>query len=289
VYRKAVMNYRHAFHAGSFADVLKHATLVRILLHLLKKTAPFRVLDTHAGAGRYDLTGTEASRGGEWRDGIARLLSASLPMDAGSLLAPYLDAVAHYNGGGRLTVYPGSPLLVRTFLRPQDRLIACELQPEAAAALASNLAHDARCKAIAIDGWTALNAFIPPKERRGLVVIDPPFEEVSEFARVGEALEAACRKWASGTYLVWYPLKERGGADRLGKRLRQAMQANILRAELSIGERLDAARLHACGVMVINPPWTLENELRAVVPALVQALSQGKGGGQRLDWLRAER
>jgi 23S rRNA (adenine2030-N6)-methyltransferase len=283
------MNYRHAFHAGSFADVLKHATLVRILLHLLKKTAPFRVLDTHAGAGRYDLTGTEASRGGEWRDGIARLLSASLPMDARSLLAPYVDAVAHYNRGGRLTVYPGSPLLVRTFLRPQDRLIACELQPEAAAALASNLARDVRCKAIAIDGWTALNAFIPPKERRGLIVIDPPFEDVSEFARVGEALEAAHRKWTSGTYLVWYPLKDRGAADRLGKRLRQAMQANILRAELSIGEQLDPARLHACGVIVINPPWTLETELRTVMPALVQALSEGKGGGQRLDWLRSER
>src|SRR5262245_45796376 len=213
------MNYRHAFHAGGFVDVLKHAVLARILVHLCAKPAAFRVIDTHAGAGRYDLTGDEAMRGGEWRDGIGRLLGAAIGEKARDLLAPYLDAVAACNGAGRLTVYPGSPFLVRALLRPQDRLIACELEPVAAAALARNLARDARCKAVAIDGWTALKAYVPPKERRGLVVVDPPFEETSEFPRLAQGLEAAHRKWPGGSYLLWYPIKEREGPDALARRL----------------------------------------------------------------------
>jgi 23S rRNA A2030 N6-methylase RlmJ len=165
------MNYRHAFHAGSFADVVKHIVLVRILLHLRAKPAAFRVIDTHAGAGLYDLAGEEAGRSGEWREGIGRLLTAVIAEAARALIAPYLDAVAACNGGGRLAVYPGSPVLVRALLRPQDRLIACELEPNAAAALARNLRRDPRSKAVAIDGWTALTAYVPPKERRGLILI----------------------------------------------------------------------------------------------------------------------
>ena len=159
------MNYRHAFHAGNFADVLKHATLVRVLVHLRSKSAPFRVVDTHAGAGLYDLSESEATRGGEWRDGIARLFSKELLEPARALLAPYLEAVAALNRPNDLIAYPGSPMLVRGFLRRGDRLIACELEPRAAVTLAHNLKADARCKAIAIDGWTALKAYIPPKER----------------------------------------------------------------------------------------------------------------------------
>jgi len=279
------MNYRHAFHAGSFADVLKHATLVRILTHLLSKPAAFRVIDTHAGAGRYDLRAEEASRGGEWRDGIGRLADASLPAPARLLLAPYLEAVARCNDGGQLTVYPGSPLLTCAFLRHQDRLIACELEPKAAAALAHNLARDRRCKAIAIDGWTALRAFIPPKERRGLVLIDPPFEDASEFARLGEAVEAAVAKWASGIYVLWYPLKERARADRLAKRLRSLAHVKVLRAGINVGGPGDDERLRACGLIVINPPWTLESELRTLLPALAQALARGRGSAHHLDWL----
>jgi 23S rRNA (adenine2030-N6)-methyltransferase len=282
------MNYRHAYHAGGFADVLKHATLVRILVHLLEKPAPFRVIDTHAGAGRYDLPTDEASRGGEWIYGIARLLTSALPEPARLLLAPYLEAVSPSNEGAPLTAYPGSPLLAQAFLRRHDRLIACELEPNAAAALARNLARDRRCKAIAIDGWTALNAFIPPKERRGLVIIDPPFEAPAEFARLGTAIEAALRKWASGTYLIWYPLKERAPADRLGKILRARATAKILRAELNVGGAGDAERLQACGLILINPPWTLESELRSLLPALAQALARGRGSGYRLDWLLRE-
>jgi 23S rRNA A2030 N6-methylase RlmJ len=181
------MNYRHAFHAGNFADVLKHAVLVRILVHLRAKPAAFRVIDTHAGAGRYDLNGPEAARSLEWREGIERLVTASIGEQARGLLAPYLDAIAAFNGPGGLTSYPGSPALVRAFLRPQDRLLACELEPNAAVALARYLAGDRRSKALAIDGWTALHAYVPPKERRGLVLIDPSFEDAGDFARLGQA------------------------------------------------------------------------------------------------------
>src|SRR5262245_2272809 len=283
------MNYRHAFHAGSFADVLKHAVLVRILVHLRAKPVAFRVIDTHAGAGRYDLTGPEASRGGEWRDGIGRLLDTAIGEEARALLAPYLAAVAACNGGGRLATYPGSPLLVRALLRPQDRLIACELEPVAAAALARNLARDARCKAVAIDGWTALNAYVPPKERRGLVVVDPPFEETSEFARLAQGLETAHRKWPSGTYLLWYPIKERDGPDALARRLRRSSLAKILRVELSMPVPRGSVRLGACGLIVVNPPWTLAPELEILLPQLAAALAGDRGGAHRLDWLAGEK
>src|SRR5947207_156482 len=171
------MNYRHAFHAGSFADVLKHAVLARVLLHMRAKPAAFRVIDTHAGAGLYDLAGPEASRSFEWRSGIERLLNAKLSVQLREFLAPYLDCVAQLNSGPRLRVYPGSPLISRAFLRPQDRLLACELEPGAARALARNLASDRRAKMVQIDGWTALKAYLPPVERRGIVLVDPPFED----------------------------------------------------------------------------------------------------------------
>jgi 23S rRNA (adenine2030-N6)-methyltransferase len=283
------MNYRHAFHAGSFADVLKHAVLARVLVHLRAKPAAFRVIDTHAGAGRYDLTGDEAMRGGEWRDGIGRLLDAVIGEKARDLLAPYLDAVAACNGGGRLAVYPGSPALVRALLRPQDRLIACELEPVAAAALARYLARDARCKAVAIDGWTALNAYVPPKERRGLVVVDPPFEETSEFARLAQGLETAHRKWPGGTHLLWYPIKERDGPDALARRLRRSGMAKILRVELSVPVPRESSRLGACGLIMINPPWTLAAELESLLPELAAALAGERGGAHRVDWLAGEK
>jgi 23S rRNA (adenine2030-N6)-methyltransferase len=283
------MNYRHVFHAGSFADVLKHAVLARILVHLRAKPAAFRVIDTHAGAGRYDLTGPEASRGDEWRDGIGRLLDAAIGEAARALLAPYLDAVAACNGGGRLATYPGSPALVRTLLRPQDRLIACELEPVAAAALARYLARDPRCKAVAIDGWTALNAYVPPKERRGLVLVDPPFEETSEFARLAQGLETAHRKWPGGSYLLWYPIKERDAPDALARRLRRSGMAKVLRVELSVPVPRGSARLAACGLIVVNPPWTLAAELEILLPELAAALAGERGGAHRIDWLAGEK
>ncbi len=284
------MNYRHAFHAGNFADVVKHATMVRILLHLRAKPVAFRVLDTHAGAGSYDLFGAEASRSGEWRAGIGRLNAAPLAADVRALLAPYLEAVMARNGAGPLAVYPGSPVLARAFLRPQDRLTACELEPNAAAALGRQLDGDRRSKAIEIDGWTALNAYLPPKERRGLVLVDPSFEDAGDFQRLALALEAAQRKWRSGIYLAWYPIKERAAPAALARRLHACCKAPILRAELSIaapGSNDASNRLGACGLIAINPPWTLADELATLLPALARALSNGSGA-HRLDWVVAE-
>lgn len=283
------VNYRHAFHAGSFADVFKHAVLCRILAYLRGKEAAFRVIDTHAGAGLYDLAGEEARRGGEWHDGIEKLLAAPLPDEAAMLLQPYLDAIAALNAGGRLRLYPGSPLLVRAGLRAQDRLIACELEPEAARALARNLRGDARAKALQIDGWTALSAYVPPKERRGLVLVDPPFERGDDFRRLADAFAVAQRKWATGIYALWYPIKGRGEPDALAKRLRRLGLPKILRAELIVSPLSDPSGLNGSGLILVNPPWTLEGELALLLPLLARLLGRGGSGGFRLDWLAGAR
>lgn len=215
------MNYQHEFHAGNFADVFKHVVFCRILHYLREKPAAFRVIDTHAGAGLYDLTNEKAMRGGEWHSGIGKLMDAPIPQSVATLLSPYLDVVRAVNERDRLRVYPGSPALARAWLRPQDRLIACELEPKAAAALSRNLHGDNRIKTLLVDGWTALKAYVPPKERRGLVLVDPPFEAEDDFSRLASGLAAAHRKWATGVYALWYPIKGRREVDALAKRLRR--------------------------------------------------------------------
>ena len=279
------MNYRHAFHAGGPADVVKHAVLARILEHLKNKPAAFRVIDTHAGAGLYDLRGPEATRNPEWRDGIARLLGRpfTAPIDdkARTLLAPYLDAVLALNPGGELATYPGSPVLARALLRSQDRLVACELEPAAAAALAHNLGHDRRAKAVAIDGWTALNAYVPPPERRGAVLIDPPFEAMDEFSRLAQALEAAHRKWATGIFLLWYPTQGRQDSDALAKRLYRSAIPKVLRVEVDFALQREPERRAGCGLVVVNPPWMLADELEILAPLFGKVFA----GNHRIDWV----
>ncbi len=279
------MNYHHEFHAGNFADVFKHTVLCRILHHLRAKPAAFRVIDTHAGAGLYDLTSEEATRGGEWHAGIGKLVTAQLPETVSALLAPYLDVVGALNERGRLRVYPGSPALARAWLRRQDRLIACEVEPATAAALARNLRGDIRIKTLTIDGWTALNAYVPPKERRGLVLVDPPFEADNEFSRLANGFAAAHRKWATGIYALWYPIKGRVEADALAKRLRRLPLSKALRAEIMIAPFGDPNWLNGAGMIVINPPWPLENELNAILPVLAGILGDQGKGGFRVDWL----
>jgi 23S rRNA (adenine2030-N6)-methyltransferase len=286
------MNYRHAYHAGSFADVLKHAVLCRVLTHLRDKPAAFRVIDTHAGAGRYDLTGPEAGKTEEWRQGIGRLLRAELAPAIRALLAPYLDAVAALNPGGGLAIYPGSPALAQALLRPQDRLTACELEPQAAAALARHLRGDPRARAVTIDGWTALTAYVPPKERRGLVLIDPPFEQPGEFSRLAQGLAAAHRKWPTGIYLLWYPIKDRAEVTAFSRRLTRLAIAKMLRVELVVAPPTDRDGLRGSGLIIVNPPWMLHDELQALLPALGRVLSDAPSGatpgGQTLDWLTGE-
>jgi 23S rRNA (adenine2030-N6)-methyltransferase len=286
------MNYRHAFHAGNIADVLKHVALARILVHLGEKAAAFRVIDTHAGAGRYDLASEQAARTGEWHDGICRLWAAELPDDIRGLLAPYLAAVAAANGGGALRHYPGSPLIALSLMRPQDRMVACELESGAVAALAANLCRDARARAVTIDGWTALNAYVPPKERRGVVLIDPPYEDKHEFARLADALVAAGRKWATGIYVVWYPIKDRVAPDRLAAVLRRGAipksGQKVIRVELEWASAEARDGLAGAGLVIINPPWRLAGELGRILPALRTALGLPAGGRAKVDWLAGD-
>lgn len=282
------MNYRHAFHAGSFADVFKHAVLCRILHHLREKPAAFRVIDTHAGAGLYDLSSSEASRGGEWHDGIARLMAAQLSAPVAALLAPYLEVIGALNERGRVKLYPGSPAITRAWLRPQDRLVACELEPKAALALAGHLRGDNRIVTLETDGWVSLSGHVPPPERRGLVLVDPPFEEDGDFYRLSQGLSVAHRKWATGIYALWYPIKGRGEPDVLAKNLRRLGIAKILRAELTVSSLSDPSRLNGCGLILVNPPWRLESELATLLPVLAGLLGRDIKAGFSLDWLTGE-
>jgi 23S rRNA (adenine2030-N6)-methyltransferase len=289
------MNYRHAFHAGNFADVHKHLVLTRILHYLRQKPAAFRVIDTHAGAGRYELLGPQSARSGEWRDGIGRLFATQRSNGketdpARALLAPYLEIVAALNPGGTLRLYPGSPLIAQALLRRQDRLIACELEPGSAAALKAALHGDARVKALAIDGWMALFANIPPKERRGLILIDPPYEENLEFARLSDSLVQAHRKWPTGVYLLWYPIKARAAPDALARRLRRLSVPKILRCEFSIAPAHADGALAGSGLIIVNPPFALEGELRVILAGLTRLLAPAVSPrpAYRLDWLAGE-
>jgi 23S rRNA (adenine2030-N6)-methyltransferase len=278
------LNYQHAFHAGNFADVHKHAVLARIRSYLKAKPAALRVIDTHAGAGRYDLHSAQASRGGEWQEGIGRLLGRPLPDELRTLLAPYLDVVQDLNPGGTLRVYPGSPLIALALIRPQDRLIACELEPRAAAALKGVL-RDRRATVLALDGWTALGAYVPPKERRGVVLVDPPFEDAADFARLSSAVAAAHRKWPTGIYMLWYPIKERDAPDALARRLRKLEIPGVLRCEITTGPPRADAGLVGSGLIVINPPFKLAADLKVLLPALAKAFTAG--AACRIDWLAA--
>src|SRR5579859_7993192 len=255
------MNYRHAFHAGNFAYVIKHIVLVRILLYLQEKDAAFRVIDTHAGAGVYDLAGEEASRGGEWLTGIARIMQARFSETTMPLVKPYLDIVRAFNPQGALKAYPGSPLIARALLRPQDRLTACEVEPKARKHLIEALRRDTQARVVDLDGWTALPAFVPPKERRGLVLIDPPYEREEEFERLAVGFAAAFAKWPTGSYLIWYPAKSRRATDQLARQVAQAAgctrpPGKSLRVEFSVAPQTSDTGLVSAGLLIVNPRWT---------------------------------
>jgi 23S rRNA (adenine2030-N6)-methyltransferase len=280
------MNYRHAFHAGNFCDVMKHIVLTRLIEYLKLKPAAFRVIDTHAGIGRYSLTGDEAKRSSEWKDGIAKLLKAEIATKALALIQPYVDVVAKENPNGTLARYPGSPLIARTLFRPQDRLSALELHPRDVAKLAGLFAGDVQSRITELDGWLALNAYVPPKERRGLVLVDPPFEEPGEWRRLVEGLAKAHKKWETGLYALWYPLKEPREINTFVAGLKATGITRVLRAELLV-EPPVAGRLYGSGMIVVNPPFVLEDELKVILPALVKALG-GEGASHRIEWIRGE-
>ena len=286
------MNYRHAFHAGNFADVIKHIVLVRILTYLQEKQAAFRVIDTHAGAGLYDLTSEEAMRGGEWLTGIARVMQARFSQAALPLVAPYLDIVRAFNAPPDLKAYPGSPLIARALLRPQDRLTACELEPNARRQLTEALRRDTQARVVDLDGWIALSAFDPPNERRGLVLIDPPFEASDEFERMGNGFATAFAKWPTGSYLLWYPAKSRRATDQLAQQVAEITSAGAspgkcLRLEFSVAPQAAGMALASAGLLIVNPPWTLADELKVILPELEKPLGQGGAGRFRLEALKS--
>ena len=282
------MNYRHAFHAGGFADVIKHIVLVRMLSYLQEKQAAFRVIDTHAGAGVYDLTGDEAQRSGEWLTGIARVMQARFSETALPLVAPYLDIVRTFNPPRELKAYPGSPLIARALLRPQDRLTACEVEPKARKRLIEALRRDTQARVVDLDGWMALPAFVPPKERRGLVLIDPPYEQKDEFEQLATGFAEAFAKWPTGSYLLWYPVKSRRATDTLARHVTDAIGAGptagkCLRLEFSVAPQAAGTALISAGLLIVNPPWTLAGELKVLLPELEKPLGQGGAGRFRLE------
>lgn len=272
------MNYRHAYHAGNFADVMKHAALARIVEYLKQKDKAFRVIDTHAGLGVYDLSSAEAQKTGEWRGGIGRLQEATLPAGAQALLAPYLDAVRAANPGG-MRRYPGSPAIVRHLLRPQDRLTAIELHPADAAALKARFAGDFQTRVIELDGWLALGAHLPPKEKRGLVLVDPPFEEAGEFDRLAEGLKKAWRRWPGGIYALWYPIKDRKAVEAFRRELAGAGIPKILDLSLEVRAPSAEPRFDGSGLVVVNPPYPLEAEMRTLLPVLAEVVGE-RGTGK---------
>jgi 23S rRNA (adenine2030-N6)-methyltransferase len=283
------MNYRHAFHAGNFADVFKHILLARILAYLKRKDAPLRFLDTHAGIGRYDLTSKEAQRSGEWRHGVARLKDVNPPAPIAALLEPYLKAVGPLDAQGRTKAYPGSPGIAQELLRAQDRIALCELHPEDRAALVANMGHDARLSIVEIDGYVALNAWLPPQERRGLVLIDPPYEETNEAKRVAQALAGALAKWPTGIYALWRPIKDRRDDARFLNTIAAIGAPDILQCELDVGHIPPTANapnpLTRTGLIIVNPPHILIEEARALLPWLAKLLAREGHGASSCSWL----
>jgi len=282
------MNYRHIFHAGSFTDVMKHVIVALILDRLRAKDTPFGVLDTHAGIGRYDLTSQQAGRTGEYLGGIARIMAVAdtLPPE----LAPYLDAIRKLNPeANRLRWYPGSPRLARLLMRPKDRLLLAELHPEDVEVLRQEFARDRNTVVEHMDGYHTIKAHLPLKERRGLVLIDPPFEVTDEFERMTEALVTGHGRWPTGIYALWYPIKERPAVWRFHDALERSGIRKILVAELTIHDEDTHQRLNGCGMIVVNPPWQLDQALKSVLPALHEVLAaRAEAGDTRVEWLVPE-
>jgi len=280
------LNYRHIYHAGNFADVFKHTVLTLVLAHLRQKEKPFFVLDTHAGIGLYDLSSEEAQKTGEFHGGIARLLDdRAVP----EVFGPYLEAVrgAQPPGAAGMRLYPGSPLITRSFLRGDDELKLCELHPADKETVLDLFRGDAQARVYGLDGYVALKSFLPPKIRRGLVLIDPPFERRDEFDTLLGHLKEAAARFANGIYMVWYPVKSRAAVERFVKGAAGLAPESWLRAELMIYGEEREDRLNGSGLFFLNPPWRLKETLEGeVLPYLVRKLGVQKarfvvdGGGE---------
>jgi 23S rRNA (adenine2030-N6)-methyltransferase len=281
------MNYRHAFHAGNFADVVKHVVLALCLDRLNQKPSAYRYIDTHAGIGRYDLTGEEAVRSPEWRDGVARLweAEATAPHAVREALAPYMDVLRRLNGGRHVETYPGSPLIAAMMMRPDDALRLCELHPASSELLRDAMGRDGRVKIEERDGYDGLPAYLPPPERRGLVLIDPPFEEGSstrklDFEKMAKAARKAVKRWPTGVYIFWRPIKDvEAVADFDGELATHLIEEaglppdRILVADLWV-RAIGAGPLGGAGVVIVNPPFGVAERLGVLMPWLANLMDQ---------------
>jgi 23S rRNA (adenine2030-N6)-methyltransferase len=275
------MNYRHSYHAGCFTDVIKHITLIALLNALGRKEAPYCYIDTHAGIGYYDLFSEFAKKTHAYVNGIEKVIASPAPPP---LVQRYLDCVHKINNQltgtkfSSLRYYPGSPMIARYLIRPHDRIVACELQRQEYEALRTAFAGD---KLVAIhhtDGFLGLKAFLPPPERRGLVLIDPPYEDPDEFTRIAHSLPVALKRWETGVFAIWYPIKEKIQVERFYKALKEYISAPIIAVEMTIFPDL-ANHLNGCGLAVINPPWQFDESIQETLPWLWKALTiNGQGG-----------
>ncbi len=278
------MNYRHAYHAGNFADVMKHAAIALVVDSLMRKDKPFFALDTHAGIGGYDLACVAAEKTGEYLGGIAKVLDSPNPPAA---LSPYLDVVRAFNPDGGLRWYPGSPEVVRTMMRSDDRMALVELHPEDVEDLRRRFASDRRVGVHHLDGYVAAKGLLPPPERRGLILIDPPFEVRDEMVRLLSSLRRIRRLWPTGIVLAWYPIKGREPVRHFHQAIRDEGGPKTLAVELLIRPDDDPFRLNGCGLLVVNPPWQLAESLAEVLAWLAPLLAPGQGSWN-LDWLIEE-
>lgn len=289
------MNYRHQFHAGNFADVVKHALLVPLIRALQQKAKGFLFLDTHAGRGRYDLgaagRGDTLERRPEWPEGIGRLWARD---DLQGALADYRELVRRFdreagNTAETCRYYPGSPALARMLARSQDRLALCEKHPDEFLALSAELRETPRASVHEMDGYVAVRAMLPPPERRALVLIDPPFEAKGEFAAIVTAVREGLHRLPAGTFAIWYPLTERARVDRFFEELGALTLPPTLMLELTVAGADAGPKMNGCGLVVINPPWRFEETARPLLAELTGLLAQSPGAAHRLEWLVPER
>jgi len=284
-----MLSYRHAYHAGNFADVHKHVVLSLLVQSLLHKDSPFCYVDSHAGAGRYDLHASEAQKNAEHQQGIQRLCQQNEVPEA---VRPYLAAVQAVNRPENKAApryYPGSPYIVRYFLRPQDRMVLTELHPTDFQLLQQEFANDRQVAVHHLDGYQGLKAFLPPQERRGLVLIDPAFERRDETAHMVAGAQIAHKRWAHGLFVMWLPITNRAAAADFYQRLEKIGLRKILVTEICIRPPVTARQLNGSAMIIINPPWQLDKTLREVLPWLGRVLAiHGEEGSHRVEWLVAE-
>jgi len=280
-----MFSYRHIYHAGNFADVYKHVILVGLLKSLQKKDSALYFQDTHAGIGLYDLHSPQAAKNKEYKRGIQNVLDADNPP---KMVQDYFDVINAANEGSKLDFYPGSPMVARRLLRPQDRMLLTELNEKDHDQLKRGFFRDSQVAVHLQDAWQGMKAFLPPKQKRGLVLIDPPYELKTEVKDLVEALQTAYRKWPNGIYAIWYPVFEDNFDRRIARKLEDTGIRKILNTQMLVRDAGDGRRMIGTGMLIVNPPWQLDEELKSVLKFLWQCLNEDEKGSYKVNWLVPE-